>query len=47
MAVQVSQDDVPKLMSAALLGAGLVFLIIVVLNHTQARVGGRAEAGLR
>jgi hypothetical protein len=45
MAVQVSQDDIPKLMSAALLGAGLLFVIIVVLNHTQARVSG--EAGVR
>jgi hypothetical protein len=43
MAVQVSQQDVPKLMTAALLGAGLVFLLIVVLNHTQARVAGSAR----
>jgi hypothetical protein len=39
MAVQVDQGDVPKLMTSALVGAGLVFLIIVVLNHVQARAG--------
>lgn len=43
MAVQVSQQDVPKLMSAALLGAGLVFVLIVILNHSQARLAGSAR----
>jgi hypothetical protein len=43
MAVQVSQDDIPKLMSAALLGAGLIFIFIVILNHTQARAGGEVR----
>jgi hypothetical protein len=42
MGVMVQQQDVPKLMVGALAGLGLLFGLIVILNH----VSGRAEVGV-
>ncbi len=43
MAVNVAQQDVPKLMVGALAGAGVLFLLIVVLNHAHVTAGAKAE----
>lgn len=42
MAVQVDPTDVTKLMVGALWGAGVVFVLIILLNH----VHGKAGAGV-